>query len=157
MLSPHSFSPVNDFHIVWRWTSYSIKLIWTCVPWEGSNMGKRSSQNVTWTHHVCRVRDWLGDIGSLFSVWCQVLLRFLVSCLSFINLSKSPLPATHILRHSCALYLSFMSFLTAVFLYFLRTWGPSGLCTTVLTLCMRSHLLQLEAFLFSLSLFQTHT
>lgn len=67
-------------------------------------------------------------------------------------------PSTaHIACRSCALYLSFMSFLTAVFLSFLRALGPSGLCTTFLTLCMRSHFLQLEASHFSLSLFQTYT
>ena len=84
-----------------------------------------------------------------------VLLHFgISSCLSCINLSDTFSPSAHMLCLSCAQSISpFIPFLAALSLSLMLTLGPSGFRGAVLTVCMKGHLLQLEAFYFCLSLF----
>lgn len=80
-------------------------------------------------------------------------LGFPAACSGCINLSDTFSPSANMLCLSCALSTSHLFPSSLLFLSLVLTLGPSGLCGTVLTLCMKGHLLQLEAFYFCLPLF----
>lgn len=70
---------------------------------------------------------------------------------------KHSLPAAQMLCLSCALSSSHLFHLSLPLLSLMRAFGPSGLCGSVLSLCMRVYLLQRLSKSVSHILSHTHT